>query len=72
MEAPVAVVTGGATGVGRCDRVALAKRGYRVAINYSRSAKEAEETVAVCKDAGADAIAVQGDVADDAACRADR
>jgi 3-oxoacyl-[acyl-carrier protein] reductase len=69
-EAPVAVVTGGATGVGAATAIALAKRGYRIAINYSRSAKEAEETVAVCKDAGADAIAVQGDVADDAACRA--
>jgi 3-oxoacyl-[acyl-carrier protein] reductase len=69
-EAPVAVVTGGATGVGAATAIALAKRGYRIAINYSRSAKEAEETVTVCRDAGADAITVQGDVADDAACRA--
>ena len=69
-EAPVAVVTGGATGVGAATAIALAKRGYRIAINYSRSAREAEETAAACKAAGADAIAVQGDVADDAACRA--
>ena len=69
-ETPVAIVTGGATGVGAAIAVLLAKRGYRVAINYSRSAKEAAETVAHCKDAGVDAMAVQGDVSDDAVCRA--
>lgn len=68
-QAPVAVVTGGATGVGAATALLLAKRGYNVAINYSRSAKEAEETVSACRAEGADAIAVQGDVADDAACR---
>jgi NAD(P)-dependent dehydrogenase (short-subunit alcohol dehydrogenase family) len=69
-EARVAIVTGGATGVGAAVAVELAQRGYRVAINYSRSKAEAEDTVAQCRRAGADAIAVQGDVADDAACRA--
>jgi len=69
-EARVAVVTGGATGVGAATALQLAQRGYNVAINYSRSAKEAEESVVGCKTAGMDAIAVQGDVADDAACRA--
>lgn len=69
-DARVAVVTGGATGVGAATALMLAKRGYRVAIVYSRSKTEADESVAACKDAGADAIAVQGDVADDAACRA--
>ena len=69
-EAPVAIVTGGATGVGAATALELAARGYRIAINYSRSKAEAEATIAECKRAGADAIAVQGDVADDAACRA--
>lgn len=68
-QAPVAVVTGGGTGVGAATARLLAKRGYNVAINYSRSAKEAKETVALCKKEGVNAIAVQGDVADDAACR---
>jgi 3-oxoacyl-[acyl-carrier protein] reductase len=67
---PAAIVTGGATGVGAATALILAQRGYNVAINYSRSASEADETVAACKAAGVDAIAVQGDVADDAACRA--
>jgi NAD(P)-dependent dehydrogenase (short-subunit alcohol dehydrogenase family) len=65
-----ALVTGGATGVGAASALMLAQRGYDVAIMYSRSAKEADETVAGCKSAGVDAIALQGDVADDAACRA--
>jgi 3-oxoacyl-[acyl-carrier protein] reductase len=69
-EARVAIVTGGATGVGAATAIELAQRGYRVAINYSRSRTEADETVAQCKRVGPDAIAVQGDVADDAACRA--
>ena len=68
--ARAAIVTGGATGVGAATALMLAERGYRVAINYSRSAREANETVAACKAAGSQAIAVQGDVADDAACRA--
>ena len=55
---------------GAATALVLAQRGYDVAIVYSRSAAEAEESVAACKAAGADAIAVQGDVADDAACRA--
>lgn len=69
-EGRAAIVTGGATGVGAAVAVELAQRGYRVAINYSRSKTEADETVAQCRRAGADAMAVQGDVADDAACRA--
>ena len=69
-KAPVAIVTGGATGVGAATALELAARGYHAAINYSRSKPEADATVAQCKAAGVDAIAVQGDVADDAACRA--
>jgi 3-oxoacyl-[acyl-carrier protein] reductase len=69
-DARVAIVTGGATGVGAATALELAERGYRIAVVYSRSKTEADESVAACKAAGADAIAVQGDVADDAACRA--
>lgn len=68
-QSRVAIITGGATGVGAATAVLLATRGYRVAINYSRSAQEADESVARCTHAGADAVAIQGDVADDAACR---
>lgn len=67
---PVALVTGGGTGVGAASVLQLAKRGYNVAVNYSRSHAEAEETAAKAKACGVDAIAVKGSVAEDADCRA--
>src|ERR1044072_4981946 len=69
-DARVAIVTCGASGVGTVTALEMAERGYNVAVVYSRSKTEADESVAACKAAGADAIALQGDVADDAACRA--
>src|SRR4051794_32117393 len=47
-----ALVTGSATGAGRAIAVQLAKRGLAVAVNYSRSQKEAEETVALVRAEG--------------------
>jgi NAD(P)-dependent dehydrogenase (short-subunit alcohol dehydrogenase family) len=64
-----ALITGSATGVGAAAALAFARRGYDVLIDYARSEAEARETERACRAAGADAIAVQGDVADDAACR---
>ena len=66
----IALVTGSGTGVGAASALALAARGYDVAINYSKSATEAESAAAACREAGADVLTLQGDVADDAACRA--
>lgn len=65
----VAIVTGAATGVGAATAVALASRGFRVLINYSKSETEARATEAACRDAGADTLLVRGDVGDDADCR---
>ena len=66
----VVIVTGGGTGVGRETSLALARLGYDVVINYSRSANEAEATVNDIVALGRRAFAFQADVADDAACRA--
>ena len=65
----VAIVTESATGVGAATALALSRRGYDLLINYSKSEREARETVAACRDAGADALLVRGDVADVADCR---
>ncbi|MEC7598407.1 MAG: SDR family NAD(P)-dependent oxidoreductase, partial [Planctomycetota bacterium] len=59
-----AVVTGGGTGVGRATALLLAKRGYDVAINYSRSESEAEQTVEQIREHGVDAFSIQADVSD--------
>ena len=64
-----AVVTGGGTGVGRATALELARRGCAVLINYSRSKAEAEQTAAEVMALGVRGIAVQANVADDAACR---
>ena len=66
----VAIVTGGGTGVGAASALALAGRGYDVVVNYSKSEAEAEAAAADCRAAGADAVALRGDVAADADCRA--
>ena len=62
----VALVTGSSSGIGRAEAVALAKAGYDVVINYSRSAGEAKKTEALCREAGADTLLVQCDVGDEA------
>ena len=61
----VAIVTGGSSGIGAATARELSRRGWRVAITYSRDAARAERVAAGCKEA----LAIQGDVADDAACR---
>ena len=69
MARTVAIVTGGGTGVGAATALLLARRGYDLLLNYSRSESEAKESERACRDAGADTLLVQGDVADDSACR---
>ena len=65
----VAIVTGSATGLGAECAVDLAGRGWNVAINYTKSKKEADETYAKVKDKGVEAILVQADMGQDADCR---
>lgn len=65
-----AIVTGSATGVGAASALLLARRGYDVVINYSRSEAEARDSERACRDAGADTLLVRADVSVDAECRA--
>jgi 3-oxoacyl-[acyl-carrier protein] reductase len=64
-----ALVTGSSSGIGRAAAVALARSGYDVAINYSRSAGGAAETARLCEAEGAKTVSIGCDVADDAAVR---
>jgi len=62
----VALVTGsGAARVGRVVAQVLAERGYSLVIHFRRSARAAQETVALVASQGVRAVAVQADLADE-------
>ena len=65
-----ALVTGGATGIGKAAVLALARAGHDVAINYASSAQAAQATAAEAEALGARTLLLKCDVADDAAVRA--
>ncbi len=60
----VALITGGAKGIGRAIALDLAGQGWSVAICYRTSAAAAQETSAAIAARGGQALAVQCDVAD--------
>ncbi len=57
----VVLVTGASRGIGRETAVRLAQAGARVGVNYHRSKDDA---LAVVREIGKDALAIQADVAD--------
>jgi 3-oxoacyl-[acyl-carrier protein] reductase len=63
----VALVTGSATGIGRAVALRFAREGLAVVVNYSRSEKEAEETLAGVRRHGVPALLCRADVADERA-----
>jgi 3-oxoacyl-[acyl-carrier protein] reductase len=65
----VALVTGGGTGLGREISLALSEAGCDVAINFSRSEREAHETAEAVSRTGRRVQVVRADVSDDAAAR---
>lgn len=70
LEGAVAIVTGSSSGIGAAAARKFATRGCNVVVNYSSSKDQAHAVAAEVEAAGAEAIVVQGNVADDVACRA--
>jgi 3-oxoacyl-[acyl-carrier protein] reductase len=66
---PVAIVTGSSRGVGAATVKLLAKNGYNIMVNYSKSEKEAKEVKSECEAAGAETLLCKADVAEDDDCR---
>jgi 3-oxoacyl-[acyl-carrier protein] reductase len=62
LSGKVAVITGGGTGIGKASALLLAQEGANVVVNYSRSEKEAGETVGELERLGVKAKAVKADV----------
>lgn len=59
---PVALITGGSRGIGAATAIALAGRGYDVAITYRNKATRADKVVREITQRGAQAIAARGDI----------
>jgi 3-oxoacyl-[acyl-carrier protein] reductase len=60
----MALITGGARGIGRAIALHLAEAGWSVAIAYRSSNQQAAETVAAIEGSGGHGLAVQADVSD--------
>lgn len=62
LKGKVAIVTGGARDIGRQVSLKLAAAGAKVCINYFGNKELADETLQLIKEAGGEAMAVQGDM----------
>jgi NAD(P)-dependent dehydrogenase (short-subunit alcohol dehydrogenase family) len=62
----VLLVTGGSRGIGAATALLAARKGYAVAVNYTRSEAAAQDLVRTIRAAGGRAEAIPGDVADEA------
>ncbi|MDI1262712.1 MAG: glucose 1-dehydrogenase [bacterium] len=65
LEGKVALVTGGASGIGRATSLVMAREGARVAV-ADRAEADAAGTVALINAAGGQAIAIGGEVTNEA------
>ncbi|TCK44206.1 NAD(P)-dependent dehydrogenase (short-subunit alcohol dehydrogenase family) [Paraburkholderia sp. BL8N3] len=63
----VILITGASRGIGRSAALLAGARGWSVGVNYASNAAAADETVAAVRSAGGKAIAIQGDICDEAA-----
>ena len=66
MPRPVLLIAGGSRGIGASTCKLAGARGYDVAVNYKSNAKAAGNVVDAVKAAGGKAVAIQGDVIDEA------
>ena len=66
-DTPGAVlITGGSRGIGRATALGAARQGRAVAVNYRRDRETADRTVAEINAGGGRAVALPGDVTDEA------
>src|SRR5918994_5485068 len=65
-----AVITGGDSGIGRAVAIAFAREGADVVLAYLESEEaDAQDTVRLVEEAGRRAVAVSGDIRDEAHCQ---
>lgn len=66
MSRPVLLIAGGSRGIGASTCRLAGQRGYDVAVNYKSNTKAAAGVVDAVKAAGGKAVAIQGDMVDEA------
>ena len=70
LEGRKVLLTGGDSGLGRAAAIAFAREGADVAINYLPAEEsDAQEVVALIREAGRKAFAIPGDLRDETFCR---
>jgi NAD(P)-dependent dehydrogenase (short-subunit alcohol dehydrogenase family) len=69
-ERKVCVITGSSSGIGAASAVLFARRGWNVCVNFSRNQEPADKVAELCRAAGADALVVKADVAQNKDCEA--
>jgi len=69
LQGKVALITGGDSGIGRAVAIAFAKEGADVAILYLNEHDDAKETKQLVEEQGRRAVAIAGDIGDEAFCQ---
>jgi NAD(P)-dependent dehydrogenase (short-subunit alcohol dehydrogenase family) len=69
LQAKVALITGGDSGIGRAVAIAFAKEGADVAINYLEEDRDAKETRSMVEEHGRKCLLLPGDVGDEKTCQ---
>ena len=69
LKGACAIVTGGASGIGRACAIRLAREGTRIVIGDVRD-EEAQETVTLVQESGGEAVAIHCDIGDEAQVQA--
>src|SRR5919112_122260 len=60
------LITGGSRGIGRATALLAGRRGWSVGVNYVGNQSAAEAVVAAIGEAGGKAVAIKGDVTNEA------
>src|SRR5947209_7381905 len=69
LSGKVVVITGGSRGIGRAAAILMAKAGADIVFDYRKNEQAAQAVIAEVKKLGRRALAVQGNIAEDAHCR---